>query len=75
MDLPEVIWMLTLGTTYTAPLKQEATGLVAKKRDYYNLVRLCPRDVEDNDDTITAPLRAPEDRAFRSRLRIEMTSF
>ena len=52
-------------------LKEEAT--VIKKRDYYNLVRLCPQDIKDNDDTITALLRALEDRAFKYRLRTEDT--
>ncbi|KAK9443781.1 MULE transposase domain-containing protein [Metarhizium brunneum] len=54
-------------------LKEEATGLVIKRRDYYNLVRLCPQDIKDNDDTITALLRALEDRAFKYRLRTEDT--
>ncbi|EFZ03286.2 hypothetical protein MAA_00360 [Metarhizium robertsii ARSEF 23] len=54
-------------------LKEEAAGLVIKKRDYYNLVRLCPQDIKDDDDTITALLRALEDRAFKYRLRTEDT--
>ncbi|KAK9444244.1 MULE transposase domain-containing protein [Metarhizium brunneum] len=54
-------------------LKEEATGLVIKRRDYYNLVRLCPQDVKDHDDTITALLRALEARAFKYRLRTEDT--
>ena len=54
-------------------MREEAIGLVIKKRDYYNLVRLCPQDIRDHDDTITTLLRALEDRGFKYRLRTEDT--